>query len=349
MSNQKWDIQSVNKRLENKRNSADVNIARFESKLYEAISSSAIKYGESLPDELIKNMLSYSYHQQVIDNYSKADLGIFSNFLNNPCSMQDIYKFEKEAMQKCNLSNYEMPSYLRISLMISNTFEFPFGLFPKSVDDWTHNIESGCTISPFQKWAFKDYKCLEYLETQQFEYCDSAKERVHDFISKAKESGKECIVFLYDGHEIYDCKIMWEWAWNILTNEILYNELHIEESWNRASRLHKSFEKILPQRIPWWICDFDAPLVDRFDEYELFEDVGSIGSYLVQEGHMIQCDKGFPIYEYYVSEMYSEKYKPLINGWIRLETNGLSLPKIPICVNQLILTYFPMFVEWDCM
>ena len=58
MSNQKWDIQSVNKRLENKRNSAHVNIAQFESKLHEAISSSAIKYGESLPEELIKNMLS---------------------------------------------------------------------------------------------------------------------------------------------------------------------------------------------------------------------------------------------------------------------------------------------------
>ena len=34
-------------------------------------------------------------------------------------------------------------------------------------------------------------------------------------------------------------------------------------------------------------CDVDAPLVDRFNEYELFEIVGDIISYLVQEGHMI--------------------------------------------------------------
>ena len=82
-------------------------------------------------------------------------------------------------------------------------------------------------------------------------YGDSVTERMHDFIFKAKESGK-------------DMKY-------ILTNAILFNELHIEESCNKASL---SIAYIICENIATTYSMLEMWL-DRFDQYELFQDIGN--------------------------------------------------------------------------
>ena len=344
----KWDIRSINKRLKQNKAIGMDNIQRFQTNIYESLISSTSNYIENLSNEMIENILSYSNHKQIIDKHIQAcnKLDIFGYLMSKPCSMMDIYKFEKTAMKKCNLSHYEIPSYLRVSLMISDMFSFTPEMFPCEEDYYD---QTGCMLEPFQKWEWNNHKFVADAIIPFIDNVENIDEDVKAFEKETNDSGQECVVLI--GQAIWGANDMFQFVWNILTNKILYNATD-DENTNKELKVYESFEEIIPQKITDWKYqiekigfkdrDFDNKFFSNvydlnYDHCSNEEVISDMTNYSDEQDFMV-------LYDYYLSQMYSRKYEPLINGYIRRAKTLLFSYNIPICINQLILTYFPFFL-----
>eukprot|EP01084_Bolivina_argentea_P045103 83015_1 len=105
-------------------------LSGFVDEIDNAINSSvnSTKYGKLYICPVIMNeIFLYSNHKQIselwISIYHK--LKQFSFMMKQPCSVEEITKFEHKCQVILNDSNYQLPDIFRISLLLCNSVQFP--------------------------------------------------------------------------------------------------------------------------------------------------------------------------------------------------------------------------------
>lgn len=152
---------------------------------------------------------SYSGHQQIIDLLCKVflDLGQFSFLMKPGCSISEIQEFESKCAEILGADDYELPSDLRLSLMICDGIGMP-SIFDDKHDIVVENYYYAGNPSVGAMAPLRFWKLVDDDTNDLFHETSNRMQRVYsgrgdeEFQSNwMNEKGKIIIAFLY--HYLY--------------------------------------------------------------------------------------------------------------------------------------------------
>eukprot|EP01084_Bolivina_argentea_P060525 110572_1 len=349
----KYNLIEIKNRLQLQENKGHQKVNTFSKEIRHALQLSFSYYTNDISNKLINIILTYSNHQQIIDQYHKIcnRLGPYSYLIDNEDTMDSILQFEEYLTQQ--MSNVSLPLNIRVSLMICNGFHYVL---------YNNSKSRECVVAHVHEWRYvqsDEYTPKDYYLKYKFIYKNEQLEYpLNEFFQGLETKSYEERM----SHVIQIGSFAWNdigsiALWNTYNNKICVDTAYgveVNATINSYNWFNEpvgffvyDFEEYFMSVTDWFNVFNHSQLIDVNDKNMFFKNAKQWSNYMYDNkkmkymmwvdanGTSIQCER-----DLYLHKMYEKRYTPLVYGFVR----GFKQHNIPICLVELILLYFPFFV-----